>query len=136
MRSQNAERGALRLRVVPHRARNCEQNTGRNALATAFCSRTIMGRKSVEIIRETRMASRLEAYSVVAYNTAKLSENKMHDDQVARRFGFSGAVVFDLGFHRNGCCGGARAGECDVLSTRQMAGNGAARMGRRCRSRI
>jgi acyl dehydratase len=39
------------------------------------------------------MPSRLEAYSVVAYNTAKLSENKMHDDQVARRFGFSGGLV-------------------------------------------
>src|SRR5664279_6462239 len=39
------------------------------------------------------MASRLEAYSVVAYNTAKLSENKMHDDQVARRFGFNGGLV-------------------------------------------
>jgi hypothetical protein len=42
---------------------------------------------------ETTMAGRLEAYSVVAYNTAKLSENKMHDDQVARRFGFSGGLV-------------------------------------------
>ena len=30
---------------------------------------------------------------MVAYNTAKLSENKMHDDQVARRFGFSGGLV-------------------------------------------
>ena len=39
------------------------------------------------------MTSRLEAYSVKAYNTAKLSENKMHDDQVARRFGFSGGLV-------------------------------------------
>jgi acyl dehydratase len=39
------------------------------------------------------MTSRLEAYSVQAYNTAKLSENKMHDDQVARRFGFSGGLV-------------------------------------------
>src|SRR5437879_6740271 len=39
------------------------------------------------------MASRLEAYRVSAYNTAKLSENKMHDDTVARRFGFSGGLV-------------------------------------------
>jgi acyl dehydratase len=39
------------------------------------------------------MASRLEAYSVQAYNTAKLSENKMHDDTVAKRFGFSGGLV-------------------------------------------
>jgi acyl dehydratase len=39
------------------------------------------------------MKSRLEAYRVSAYNTAKLSENKMHDDTVARRFGFSGGLV-------------------------------------------
>ena len=39
------------------------------------------------------MTSRLEAYRVEAYNTAKLSENKMHDDTVARRFGFSGGLV-------------------------------------------
>jgi acyl dehydratase len=39
------------------------------------------------------MTSRIEAYSVSAYNTAKQSENKMHDDTVARRFGFSGGLV-------------------------------------------
>jgi acyl dehydratase len=39
------------------------------------------------------MTSRLEPYSVQAFNTAKLSENKMHDDTVARRFGFSGGLV-------------------------------------------
>jgi len=39
------------------------------------------------------MTRRLEAYRVLAYNTAKLSENKMHDDAVARRFGFSGGLV-------------------------------------------
>ena len=39
------------------------------------------------------MTSRLEAYRVSAYNTAKHSENKMHDDTVARRFGFSGGLV-------------------------------------------
>ena len=39
------------------------------------------------------MTSRLEAYRVQAYNTAKLSENKMHDDAVAKRFGFNGGLV-------------------------------------------
>jgi len=39
------------------------------------------------------MTSRLEAYRVQAYNTAKFSENKMHDDTVAKRFGFSGGLV-------------------------------------------
>ena len=32
-------------------------------------------------------------YSVEAYNTSKESENKIHDDAVARRFGFSGGLV-------------------------------------------
>ncbi len=39
------------------------------------------------------MAKRLGTYRVSAYNTAKESENKMHDDTVARRFGFSGGLV-------------------------------------------
>ena len=39
------------------------------------------------------MSATLAAYSVAAYNTAKSSENKIHDDTVARRFGFSGGLV-------------------------------------------
>ena len=39
------------------------------------------------------MSSRLETYRVQAYNTAKQSENKMHDDTVAKRFGFSSGLV-------------------------------------------
>ena len=39
------------------------------------------------------MTSRIEPYRLQAYNTAKQSENKMHDDTVARRFGFSGGLV-------------------------------------------
>src|SRR5713226_1292085 len=39
------------------------------------------------------MTSRLETYRVSAYNTSKQSENKIHDDTVARRFGFSGGLV-------------------------------------------
>src|SRR3974377_1928524 len=35
----------------------------------------------------------LEAYRVEAFNTAKASENKIHDDAVARRFGFGGGLV-------------------------------------------
>jgi acyl dehydratase len=34
-----------------------------------------------------------EVYQVEAYNTSKASENKIHDDAVARRFGFSGGLV-------------------------------------------
>src|SRR5436189_4571316 len=39
------------------------------------------------------MGNRLEPYRVAAHNTAKSSENKMHDDTVARRFGFGGGLV-------------------------------------------
>jgi acyl dehydratase len=39
------------------------------------------------------MPNRPETYRVQAYNTAKQSENKMHDDTVARRFGFTGGLV-------------------------------------------
>ncbi|MBI3376519.1 MAG: hypothetical protein HY017_32795 [Betaproteobacteria bacterium] len=35
----------------------------------------------------------MNTYRVQAYNTAHSSENKIHDDAVARRFGFSGALV-------------------------------------------
>jgi acyl dehydratase len=39
------------------------------------------------------MTSVIETYRVSAYNTARQSENKMHDDMVARRYGFSGGLV-------------------------------------------
>jgi len=39
------------------------------------------------------MAGEIAAYAVEAFNTAKQSENKMHDDSVARRFGFAGGLV-------------------------------------------
>jgi acyl dehydratase len=39
------------------------------------------------------MTSPIETYRVSAYNTSKLSENKIHDDSVARKFGFSGGLV-------------------------------------------
>ncbi len=35
----------------------------------------------------------LKPHTVSAYNLAKNSENKMHDDSVARRFGFQGGLV-------------------------------------------
>jgi len=39
------------------------------------------------------MARALETHTVEAYNTAKQSENRIHDDTVARRFGFVGGLV-------------------------------------------
>ncbi|HEY1797365.1 MAG TPA: hypothetical protein VGG57_14735 [Stellaceae bacterium] len=35
----------------------------------------------------------LPSYQVEAYNTAKVSENKIHDDAVAKQFGFGGGLV-------------------------------------------
>lgn len=35
----------------------------------------------------------MKTYRVQAFNTAHASENKIHDDSVARRFGFTGALV-------------------------------------------
>src|SRR6201999_1092560 len=43
------------------------------------------------------MTSPLHTYRVSAYNTSKQSENKIHDDNVARRFGFSGGLVPGVG---------------------------------------
>src|SRR5258708_40205257 len=37
--------------------------------------------------------SALSPYRVEAYNTAKVSENKIHDDAVAKKFGFGGGLV-------------------------------------------
>jgi len=39
------------------------------------------------------MTSQLQTYRVTAYNTSKQSENKIHDDAVAQRFGFRGGLV-------------------------------------------
>jgi acyl dehydratase len=39
------------------------------------------------------MSKRFETYRVTAFNTATQSENKMHDDTIARRFGFAGGLV-------------------------------------------
>ena len=38
-------------------------------------------------------AAQIEPYRVVAFNTAHDSENKIHDDATARRFGFGGGLV-------------------------------------------
>jgi acyl dehydratase len=40
-----------------------------------------------------------EPYSVVAFNTSRDSENKMHDDTVAQRYGFSGGLVPGVDVH-------------------------------------
>src|SRR5260370_34504136 len=85
--------GSFRGPRVLHRTENCEENAG---LATVHCSRTIVVRKATEIRENRHMGSR-QTYRVSAYNTSKQSENKIHDDTVARRFGFSGGVVPRVG---------------------------------------
>jgi acyl dehydratase len=42
---------------------------------------------------EEEMPEFLDPYRVVAFNTAHDSENKIHDDATARRFGFGGGLV-------------------------------------------
>jgi acyl dehydratase len=54
----------------------------------AVCSPTIAAEKTSW---ETRMS--IQQWTVEAYNTANQSENKMHDDTVAQRFGFAGGLV-------------------------------------------
>jgi acyl dehydratase len=39
------------------------------------------------------MSELLATYEVSAFNTASASENKIHDDSIARQFGFDGALV-------------------------------------------
>ena len=39
------------------------------------------------------MTDLLAPYQLLAYNSARQSENKMHDDGVARQFGFGGGLV-------------------------------------------
>jgi acyl dehydratase len=39
------------------------------------------------------MPDALAPYQLLAYNSARRSENKMHDDEVARQFGFGGGLV-------------------------------------------
>jgi acyl dehydratase len=61
-------------------------------LATTTALRTIRAEKTVKI-RGTGMTDPTATYRVTAYNTSKESDNKIHDDTVARRFGFSGGLV-------------------------------------------
>src|SRR5262249_59615147 len=51
------------------------------------------GRKKTAKAGNRVMPGRPETNRLQAYNTAKQSENKMHDDTVAKRFGFSGGLV-------------------------------------------
>lgn len=69
----------------------CEGNTFADRLADAVEGRTIA--IGMLEIRESGVMSQIETYRVSAYNTSRQSENKIYDDTVARRFGFSGGLV-------------------------------------------
>src|SRR3954469_14168648 len=73
-------------RVVPHPERKGE------GIDPGSSGPTI-GPEQQEYMEDNPMPSRLETWRGEAYNTAKQSENKMHDDSVARRFGFAGGLV-------------------------------------------
>ena len=69
------------------RGRHLGAGVGRRPIVVAG-SRTSAGMRPSGSI-----AMSLQPYRVSAYNTAKASENKIHDDATARRFGFSGGLV-------------------------------------------
>jgi acyl dehydratase len=77
-------------RVVLHGAEKGEEKRDGNMLATTLSLRTITSGKNKKT-EETGMP--IEPYRVSAYNTSKHSENKMHDDTVAKRYGFVGGLV-------------------------------------------
>src|SRR6201994_2059032 len=79
----------IRPAWYPIRLQNARERLADAALATAFPRRTIFPAGQ----RNGAMAGLIETHRVEAYNTARQSENKMHDDTVARRFGFSGGLV-------------------------------------------
>src|ERR1700686_4891127 len=66
----------------------CRANTTTPSMSSPICG-YITGFED----EETMTSEFLGPYRVSAYNTAHDSENKIHDDAVARRFGFGGGLV-------------------------------------------
>src|SRR5436190_23197619 len=65
----------------------------RASMTTPSMSSPICGCITAFDARAERTSPPLGPYRVSAYNTAHDSENKIHDDSVARRFGFGGGLV-------------------------------------------
>ncbi len=86
------ERAPCECAWYPIVGRNCEQNEGGNSACHGLFFAYHCGQKRNQN-RGKRHDSRIEPYRVSAYNTSKHSENKMHDDTVAKRYGFSGGLV-------------------------------------------
>src|SRR6266853_867761 len=65
----------------------------RASMTTPSMSSPICGSITAFDARAEMTSPPLGPYRVSAYNTAHDSENKIHDDSVARRFGFGGGLV-------------------------------------------
>src|SRR5947208_6528523 len=65
----------------------------RASRTTPSMSSPIYGSITVFDARRDMTSQSLGPYRVSAYNTAHDSENKIHDDAIARRFGFGGGLV-------------------------------------------
>src|SRR5437016_5669805 len=65
----------------------------RASRTTPSMSSPIYGSITVFDARRDMTSRSLGPYRVSAYNTAHDSENKIHDDAIARRFGFGGGLV-------------------------------------------
>src|SRR5947208_2802960 len=65
----------------------------RASMTTPSMSSPICGCITAFDARAEMTSPPLGPYRVSAYNTAHDSENKIHDDSVARRFGFGGGLV-------------------------------------------
>src|SRR5215470_12721764 len=63
--------------------------TGTKGLRRRRCGASLGVEQGARIMT----AAALSPYQVKAVNTATASENKIHDDAVARRFGFGGGLV-------------------------------------------
>jgi acyl dehydratase len=76
---------------LPQAKRGCPDRGGASYIKFSRQKRLIEWRADGE---ETILnAGNIAPYRVRAFNTAAASENKIHDDTVARRFGFAGGLV-------------------------------------------
>ncbi len=60
-----------------------------HALPSALACRTIAAEEAMTDVNPDTLPA---PSTIVAFNTAAASENRIHDDETARRFGFTGAL--------------------------------------------
>src|SRR5579872_4456783 len=83
---------ALSAAAIMQCLARCHHCTSRASRTMPFMSNPIFG--CITAFAEATMsADYLGPYRVTAFNTAHDSENKIHDDATARRFGFGGGLV-------------------------------------------